>query len=207
MGAIAWMKLLGRQFPQTALVSIIGLAIYAILVLSVWYFAIRRYSVHWSAVGLKPVKIRALLAMLPTYAGLLCLYLLVLMPMLFLGLRPPEESSLARNGTMTAIDYWWLFLLLAIAAPIAEEIFFRGMLYSYLRSRMHYLGAVLLSATLFALIHLIPFAWPMLLMHGIVLALVTERCKSIYPAIVLHAINNFFVLTLSYASLNWFPQV
>lgn len=45
-----------------------------------------------------------------------------------------------------------LFAIL-IAAPIIEEFVFRGILYTYLRSKMRRKGAILLSALIFAAFH------------------------------------------------------
>ena len=76
-------------------------------------------------------------------------------------------------------------------APIFEEIGFRGLVYATLRSRMRVAPAVLLSATLFAAIHF--YSGPgfvAVLWSGVVLALLYERTRSLWPCIILHALWN-----------------
>ncbi len=195
-------QLLGIELPKTALVSVICSATYAAVVVNVWYFVLKKYGLSWSALGLRPVRLRTLLAMIPLYFGVLCLYFLLILLVFFMGGRPPESTPYAVNHTMSITDYGWGFLAAVIAAPVAEEIFFRGVLFPYLRSRMRVLSAAVLSAAIFALCHPLPFAWPMLIALGIVLALVTEHCQSIYPAMVLHGLNNTFALTTIYLTLS-----
>jgi membrane protease YdiL (CAAX protease family) len=97
---------------------------------------------------------------------------------------------------------WWVwvqvFLAATVAAPIVEEIMFRGALYRQLREATHGWGrrlsvltAVLVSSFIFAVIH--PQGWlgvPMLMALAAVFALVREWRGSLVPAMVAHGINN-----------------
>ncbi len=81
-----------------------------------------------------------------------------------------------------------------VAAPIAEELVFRGFIYRALRERLSVPGAAILQATLFGLCHVntglapvliaIPYAW------GIAAALLYERTGSVGAAVLLHAVGN-----------------
>ncbi len=89
-----------------------------------------------------------------------------------------------------------LFALLvsAVAAPICEEIFFRGMVFRYLRARWPLWAAVLVSALIFGAAHLSPVTSPLIVpvlaFIGAILALVYEWTGSLTNSIVLHALNN-----------------
>jgi membrane protease YdiL (CAAX protease family) len=90
-----------------------------------------------------------------------------------------------------------LFLLVAVSAPLFEEIFFRGALYSGLRTRFGWGLGVLLSAVLFAVVH--PMQdWLPIFGLGVTFAVMREMRQSIVPCIVAHFLQNaltFFTLT------------
>jgi membrane protease YdiL (CAAX protease family) len=85
-------------------------------------------------------------------------------------------------------------LVTAVAAPLCEEAFFRGMLFRLLRRRLPLWAAVLLSAIAFGLAHASPtvsFALlPVFVYMGIVLALVYAWTGSLTNTVLLHALNN-----------------
>jgi len=85
-------------------------------------------------------------------------------------------------------------LVTAVAAPICEESFFRGMLFRLLRSRVPLWAAVLLSAAAFGLAHASPaVSWallPTFMFMGMVLALVYERTGWLTNSILLHGLSN-----------------
>ncbi len=85
------------------------------------------------------------------------------------------------------------YVLIASAillAPVAEELYFRGVLYTSLKAKLGVWGGAVLSAVVFAAIHGMPAAFITLLVIGIMLAYVFEKYKSLTPAIVAHLINN-----------------
>lgn len=90
-----------------------------------------------------------------------------------------------------------LFLLVAVSAPLFEEIFFRGTLYSGLRARFGWVPGVFLSAILFAVVH--PMQdWLPIFGLGVVFATMREMRQSIVPCMVAHFLQNsltFFTLT------------
>jgi membrane protease YdiL (CAAX protease family) len=83
-------------------------------------------------------------------------------------------------------------LLIVIAAPISEEVCFRGMLFGGLRERMPRLAAALVSGLVFGALHAATgvSTVPVLVGFGLILALLYEKTGSIVPGIVLHMLNN-----------------
>jgi hypothetical protein len=93
-----------------------------------------------------------------------------------------------------------LILVIGIIGPFGEEAFFRGFTYTTLRKRFGIAWATVLSALLFAFIHLNPLALVPIFVIGIVLAVLYERTGTLAAPFALHALNNtVFVLTFFYA--------
>jgi uncharacterized protein len=104
----------------------------------------------------------------------------------------PEQEDIAESfGTLPL-----QILLIVIAAPVSEEVCFRGMLFGGLRSRLPRLAAALLSALIFGGLHALTglSAVPPLIAFGFILALLYEKTGSIVPGIVLHMLNNSVAL-------------
>jgi membrane protease YdiL (CAAX protease family) len=104
----------------------------------------------------------------------------------------PEQEDIAEAfGSVP-----WQIFLIAIAAPVSEEVFFRGLLFGGLRRRMPRLLAALVSAAVFGALHVFTgaSAVPPLIAFGFILALLYEKTGSIVPGILLHALNNSVAL-------------
>ncbi len=83
-------------------------------------------------------------------------------------------------------------LLVCVAAPLAEELFFRGFLFGALRRRGLFVAAAV-TGLAFGLAHVasspIGFLVPLAAL-GVILCLLYERTGSLYPSIALHCLNN-----------------
>lgn len=97
-------------------------------------------------------------------------------------------------------DSVWTLVLVVIAAPIFEEILFRGRLYGLLRTKTSPLVSVMLSALLFGVLHLQPSVMAEGLLVGIVFSYAYLRTKSIVAPIILHMCNNALAYTLEVLS-------
>jgi membrane protease YdiL (CAAX protease family) len=117
------------------------------------------------------------------------------------GPAHPIVDQLAGAGVWPIVQ---IFLVAAVAAPIVEEIMFRGVLYRHLRSATSGEGVVLsvlistvINTFLFAVIHPQGFlAVPALMSLAVALTLVREWRGTIVPSIVIHAISNGLVMSL-----------
>jgi membrane protease YdiL (CAAX protease family) len=91
------------------------------------------------------------------------------------------------------------FISLVVLPPIAEELFFRGFLFTSFRFRMGVVASVLLTSTLFAVPHLLESAQPgsLLWVGGIdtftlsvVLCVLREKTGSLWSSIIVHGLKN-----------------
>lgn len=87
----------------------------------------------------------------------------------------------------------------AVAAPVTEELIFRGCLYGIARARWGRLAGIVFSSLLFAAIHWHAPSLPGLTILAVGLALVYERCGSLWAPILMHA--GFNALTIALAIL------
>ena len=88
---------------------------------------------------------------------------------------------------------WTSLLLLAVVPAVCEEVAFRGYILSGLEHAYRRRTAILLSALLFGIIHVLLSLFQQLFnatLLGLVLGLLAVRSRSLLPGIVFHMINN-----------------
>jgi membrane protease YdiL (CAAX protease family)/uncharacterized membrane protein YhaH (DUF805 family) len=85
------------------------------------------------------------------------------------------------------------FVSMVIAAPIVEEILFRGYILDAIRKIHGDTVAVLGSAGLFGLLHLEPYVVGMASLGGVIYGWVRIKTGSLWPSIVSHMVWNFLV--------------
>ena len=82
-------------------------------------------------------------------------------------------------------------IMAAVIGPVVEEIFMRGLLFGALRKRGLGTGwTVVITAAVFALMHLEPVRLAMIFAMGVVLGVVRARARSTGASIVTHIVNN-----------------
>ncbi|NOY59474.1 MAG: CPBP family intramembrane metalloprotease [Calditrichaeota bacterium] len=89
-----------------------------------------------------------------------------------------------------------IFVAAVIFAGFAEEMFFRGLLQRALEHYRDPALAIVFTSALFASIHLNPWSALQILFLGLALGYMAWKSNSIFPAIILHATNNFLSLIL-----------
>lgn len=109
------------------------------------------------------------------------------------GLRPEEGVAEAAIGL---VDPVVLAIALVLVAPVAEEIFFRGIVFSAWLREYGVGRAIIGSAVLFALIHGSIFVIPAIFALGIGLALLYHRTGSLPASMAMHATYNGITLAL-----------
>jgi hypothetical protein len=161
--------------------------------------AVARYAARgsgWDALGVVPAARRWYAAALLFLA--LSLMAAALSSRLFAGVAGADSGNaqaalLAGDRPLTSLRVAVLLPLVALLAPCAEELFFRGMLQPLLRRRLRG-AAIPAGAALFGLAHPILPLLPALFLLGILLGALRERSGSILPGIMLHGVQNAIVL-------------
>lgn len=201
---VLWLLLSGGSMLLAQFLSLelnAGLAVTALellLLVPVWWLAVRKYGAGWRDLGLRGFGSTAL----GLGCGLMLLsYLFNLIYALVLGqfnLRIQQDLT----PLLAELSSPWFFLLGAVVvAPLVEEIFFRGFLFAGLRGRYGWPKAAVISAALFALVHLQPTAVVPIFLLGLIFAFLYERSGSIWPAVLMHVSSNALALGAAYLAL------
>jgi membrane protease YdiL (CAAX protease family) len=150
---------------------------------------LRRDSVLKEYLGLRASSLRDLLRW---SAFTFCFYLLS--DLLLVVLREPIVPPFMQHAYHSASPRWILWLAVIVAAPILEEIFFRGFVFTGLAAtRLRWIGATIITAAMWAGTHL-QYDWVgMLIIFGLGLLLGTVRAVtgSTLLTIWLHGLVNF----------------
>jgi membrane protease YdiL (CAAX protease family) len=93
-----------------------------------------------------------------------------------------------------------LLVVAGVMAPLAEEILFRGFLFTGLTRFTGPIRAAMLSGALFAGMHLQLLAFPALFVLGVVLALLYHRTGSLWMPILMHLCINVLATLAQFAA-------
>jgi membrane protease YdiL (CAAX protease family)/uncharacterized RDD family membrane protein YckC len=148
--------------------------------------------------GLRRFKRSGLWLALATYGGYIVISL-VLSPLLH-----PDQEDVARDlgYGQSAFGAVAAGLLIVCAAPISEELFFRGFVFGGIRRRLPLWPAAAISGAIFGLVHLTAGSIGVavqLAVFGMLLAWLYEYTGALWPSILTHAINNTlaFIIVVS----------
>lgn len=134
------------------------------------------------------------------------LALVVLIALLYplLGIDPEQVGTSAEELTSGATDVVGVVLLVAIvavAAPLFEELFYRGLWLRSVERRWGSAWAVITSSLVFGLIHFQLYDLPALVGFGLVVGILTVRTGRLGPAIWAHVAFNLTAVVSLLAGL------
>jgi uncharacterized protein len=163
-------------------------------------FSIGKYRLRWSALGFRPLVLDRAWVIAATVVGMFAVVEVYIVIVQLIGvddLLPQStlEGDVFDNRALVVMAG----ILAVLAAPVAEETFFRGFLFGGLVKRLGVFGAALASGLLFSLAHaqpttLIPFTFV-----GMVLAWSYVYTGSIWTNIGAHLVFNLISFSISLA--------
>ncbi len=173
------------------------------LIGAVYWLGLKRKNYTWKVVGLRNPGQRWF-----TYAVLIGLVvipgsgLIAILVQQLLGLpaNNPQLPFLAPGG-YTTFGAIGMFLFGGIIVPFAEELFFRGVLYLWLRQRFGFWPAMLVSSILFGILHGEISVGVAAAVLGMVLAWTYEKSHSLWTPVIIHVLNNAAKILLLYLLL------
>jgi len=194
--------------PEGALSGLVPVASLIVLttlfmLLLVWLIVLRPYGLRLADLGLRPTY--STWYRLAVAVGLLCVPAFSTLNLgvqsLFDGpVENPQLRTLAPDG-FNLVSFAVMLLLVGVLVPFAEEIVFRGLVFGWLRKHLRFVVAAPVSAIFFASVHMVWFLVPVLACMGLVLAAITERSGSLWPAIIVHGTFNSLMTITFYTAL------
>jgi hypothetical protein len=130
----------------------------------------------------------------------------VLAPLSFVQESIEEYEALLSVGDLTLFEKIAYSVSITLLVPIVEELIFRGIILQEFLSTMKPVVAVILTAAVFAIVHVQPIQIGYAFLCGVVISAVYVLSRSIFLTIMLHGVYNFFgsVLQIIYpASEKW----
>ncbi|MCB0630668.1 MAG: CPBP family glutamic-type intramembrane protease [Saprospiraceae bacterium] len=102
---------------------------------------------------------------------------------------PPEWFEEIFEGLMGDSQFW-SFMTLVVAAPIFEELLFRGIILDGFLKRYSVWKSILWSSFFFGLFHLNPWQFVTAMILGSFIGWVYHRTRSLLPCMAIHAFAN-----------------
>ena len=170
-----------------------------------YLFGIRRRKITWASLGISPQKWKNIYFL---YAFLIVVVSLPIRG--YIGrfveiLVNGDLENLELRGELlgAGMDSWIGFLIMLVTvgvlAPIAEELYFRGLIYDWFRQRWGVGLSVFISSTLFAFAHIDSVGvMASGFVMGAVIALAYEKTRSLWIAIAMHVFTNSIAVVLLY---------
>lgn len=167
------------------------------------FFGILR-GVAWNDVGL------ALVSIMPYFAVSISLQMIIIA--LVPGFDSEQAQDIGFENLTSPAELLMAFAALVVIAPLAEELIFRGYLYSHVRHNLSFWAASIFVSVLFGLMH---GQWNVgidTFVLSLVLCYLRERTGSIWAGVLLHALKNGIAFTLLFVIspeelIVWFWQV
>ena len=188
-----WMLVMGKESAMNATGMIITMAVFSVLTMVVFLWA------KWSVVSRHWVRTR------PWFVLFWCVLaaLGALIPSVWIQEHMPELPNIVEGEFDMIMKDRWGYLVVGLLAPLAEEMVFRGaVLRSLLRWKENPWIGIVISAVLFAVIHMNPAQMPHAFLIGLLLGWLYYRTDSIMPGVVYHWVNN----TVAYVMYNLYPN-
>lgn len=188
-----WMLVMGKGQVMNATGMIITMALFSIITMAVFLMA------KWSVVSRHWVRTR------PWFVLFWCVVaaLGALVPSVWLQEHMPELPNLVEGEFDMIMKDRMGYFVVGLLAPLAEEMVFRGaILRSLLRWKSNPWVGIVISAILFAMIHMNPAQMPHAFLIGLLLGWMYWRTDSIVPGVVYHWVNN----TVAYILYNIYPN-
>ncbi|MCU0498237.1 MAG: CPBP family intramembrane metalloprotease [Anaerolineae bacterium] len=179
------------------LISLIGSAI--TLPTGVAY-GLRRRGWGWDKVGLRGVSPLWVIGGL--IAGMLYIPINIAINqavMQVMGFEITDDflnSPMSITPSTDGIFALLLILFAGILIPFAEELFFRGVVFAWIRDRWGLSVGVIVSSVVFGLLHVSLGSVVAITLLGAICALAYQRTGSIWVAVALHAGNNLIAVIL-----------
>lgn len=175
-------------------------------VVTLTWGSLKILGINFKTIGLKKPRWIDISYALAGFAAYFVLYVVMslIAKAVFPGIDFEQKQQIGFESARQLSQLLPVFISLVIVPPFAEEIFFRGFLYTGLRKGWPMWLATIVTSALFALVHLqfgngAPLLWVAAIdtfTLSIVLVILREKTNSLSSPIMLHMLKNGLAFTL-----------
>ena len=175
---------------QILLIVIEGIAATVVLVKSQRWKEYGRFQFRWSYLGI-------------FFLSFILMFLWVNITTRIFPSTQNGSAIVKEAANLTGISYFVMRILYgSLIAPIVEELVFRGLLMTALSKFKKYYVDVVVSSTLFSLIHVLQYGWVLtdFIVYagaGLLFGMLFRYTRSVYWPMALHIVWNTFLIVVS----------
>ena len=175
---------------QILLIALEGIAATVVLVKSQGWKECGRFQFRWAYLGV-------------FFLFFILMFVWVNITTLIYPSTQNGSEMMKEAANLTGISYFVMRILYgSLIAPIVEELVFRGLLMTALsKFKKHYIDVVI-SSTLFSLIHVLQYGWVLtdFIVYagaGLLFGMLFRYTRSVYWPMALHILWNTFLIVVS----------
>ena len=178
--------------------TLAGLTMAIVLMIAVYFIALHPKKLSWREVGIRPFakKDWKLIIGLSLLLLIGAVILMSLTSLIGNSYENSKTEAIQKNLAIHTIII--AFISAAIISPVYEEIFYRGFLYRWLRTRFGLIAALILSSLIFTIVHIPTYnVMPVNFLSGVIFAWAYERTSSVWPPVIIHGLTNGLMVLLT----------
>lgn len=178
--------------------TLIGLTMAIVILFSIYFIALYPKQLSWKELGLRKFakqdwKVITLFSILLLMGSTMIAVLTS-----FIGDSWENSKTESLQQNLSFLPIFIAFVSAAIISPLYEEIFYRGFIYRWLRTRIRFKGAIFISSAIFSIVHIPTYnVMPFAFFGGIIFALAYEKTNSIWPSMIIHGLTNGVMVLLT----------
>ena len=175
---------------QILLIALEGIAATVVLVKSQGWKECGRFQFRWAYLGV-------------FFLFFILMFVWVNITTLIFPSTQNGNEMMKEAANLTGISYFIMRILYgSLIAPIVEELVFRGLLMTALSKFKKYYVDVVVSSTLFSLIHVLQYGWVLtdFIVYagaGLLFGMLFRYTRSVYWPMALHILWNTFLIVVS----------
>lgn len=191
-----WQEIISTLLIQVVVMFFVPLMFYFLLFR-------KKPKETFSNLGYKKINFKAILICVGI--GIIAFFLNIVISSIFNGIITAlgyKSSGSSTSGDYSLVNFFVNVVCVAILPALCEEFIHRGLLMRGMFNSISVKHALILSSICFGLMHLniVQVFYASIL--GLLIGFVSIIGKSVWPAVIIHFVNNFINVYLSFASHN-----
>lgn len=179
--------------------TITGFIMAIVFICLTYLFCIRKHQLTWNAIGVRGFQPRFIWHIVLGILMILTFSVLALYVLDLLGIAYQNQRTEDVQQNLSPLTITLALISAVVISPIYEEIFYRGVLYSFFRTKLGIAPGLILNGIIFTLVHIPHYeTLPIMFAGGVVFAWLYEKSSSIIPAVLAHTLLNLIGVTLSF---------